>query len=281
MNLGVHVSTAGGICAAVKRARELKCTTMQIFIRSPQRTRETYLSKDEIAEFVRERKKARLDPVFVHMNYVVNLASPFRKIIRRSIKDYIEDIKECYALKAEYLVTHMGSHRDTSEAAGFRRLIKALNTIISETKDFPVGILLENVCGAGSWLGYSFLHHKKVIEKLQDPDRVGICLDTAHAYSAGYNIATKDGLDATLDEIDRLLGIKKLKMIHLNDSKDTFDSRRDRHEHIGKGKIGLQGIQRIVNHPKLKNVPLILETPKDFETADLSNLKTVRALVKK
>jgi deoxyribonuclease-4 len=194
------------------------------------------------------------------------------------VKAYVEDIKEAEALGAEYIVTHMGSHKDTSEYSGIKRLIKALNIILEETVDVEAGILLENTAGSGSWLGYKFIHQKKVLSGVVHNERVGFCLDTAHAYLAGYDIAGKDGLNAMLDEIDGLLGIERLKVVHLNDAKDPLGSHRDRHEHIGEGKIGLEGMRRIINHPKLRSKAFILETPKDSENADKKNLRIVRSL---
>jgi deoxyribonuclease-4 len=141
-----------------------------------------------------------------------------------------------------------------------------------------VGILLENTAGSGSWLGYKFSHQKEIIQDLKQKERMGLCLDTAHAYLAGYDIATKDGLKTTLDGIEKLVGMNLIKLIHLNDSKGELGSRHDRHEHIGKGKIGLEGMKRVINHPKLRNLPFILETPKKTEEDDIMNLNTVRKL---
>jgi deoxyribonuclease-4 len=174
----------------------------------------------------------------------------------------------------------MGSHKKTSEAAGLGRLTSALNIILEKTQQSGVGILLENTAGSGSWLGYKFSHQQTVLRGVKSKRRIGLCFDTAHAYAAGYDLASQDGLEHTLREIDNLLGINLIKLIHLNDSQDKLGSRHDRHAHIGQGKIGLKAMQRIVNHPKLKNIPFILETPKTSEADDLMNLKTVRKLRK-
>jgi deoxyribonuclease-4 len=174
----------------------------------------------------------------------------------------------------------MGSHKETSEEAGIKRLVEALNRILDKTKSIKVGILLENTAGSGSWLGYKFIHQREIIAGIKQKERVGLCLDTAHAYLAGYDIATKDGLEAMLDEIEKLVGTKLIKLIHLNDAKGKLGSHHDRHDHIGKGSIGLAGMKRIINHPKLKDIPFILETPKDSETADRMNLELVRKLAR-
>jgi deoxyribonuclease-4 len=206
------------------------------------------------------------------------LASPFKRLYDNSIKAYIEDIKEAANLGAEYLVTHMGSHKKDGEEAGLKRFAEALNVILDQTRKEKVIILLENTSGSGSWLGYTFEHHKMVIDSVSDKNRIGVCFDTCHAYSAGYEISSEEGLAEAIEEIDDLIGLTNLKLIHLNDTKDKLRSHRDRHEHIGKGRIGLDGFRRIVNHPKLKNIPLILETPKAGEDDDIRNLTLIRRL---
>jgi deoxyribonuclease-4 len=280
MLLGVQVSTEGKIYQAFQRARELGCNTMQIFSRNPQRWRERFLEPQDIEEFSVLKIETGIKPVFIHIPYLINLASPDSGLYRDSIKAYIEDILEAQKLKADYIVTHMGSHKNTSESAGLKRLTKALNIILEKTSKTRVGILLENTAGSGSWLGYKFQHQQAVIAGLKDKKRVGLCLDTAHAYLAGYDIATKPGLETMLDEIDRTAGLSRLKLIHLNDAKDKLGSHHDRHEHIGKGNIGLEGIKRIINHPRLRDTAFILETPKDGPAADRMNLNTVRKLRK-
>jgi len=278
MLLGVHVSTEGKIYEAVERTHQLGCNTMQIFSRNPQRWRDNFLDPKDIAEFNQRLDTFKIKPLFIHISYLINLASPNPKLYEVSIEAYIEDILEAGLLKAGYIVTHMGSHKETSEQAGIKRLIDALNIIIEKTKNCPVGILLENTSGSGSWLGYKFSHQKEIIDGLKRKERVGLCFDTAHAYLAGYDISTKDGLEGTLDEIDKLVGINFIKLIHLNDARGELGSRHDRHDHIGKGSIGLEGIKRIVNHPKLRSLPFILETPKKTEEDDIMNLNTVRKL---
>ena len=278
MILGVHVSGAGKIYEALEKANGLGCNTMQIFSRSPQRWREHFLERADIEEFRRRQEKLKIKPVFIHVPYLINLASPNPRLYQGSIEAYIEDIIEAEALGTDYIVTHMGSHKETSEESGLKRLAKALSIIIDKTKSAHVGILLENTSGSGSWLGYKFIHQKMILDSLKSKERMGICFDTAHAYSAGYDIATADGLEKTLEEIDNLVGLKLLKLIHLNDTRDKLGSHYDRHENIGKGKIGLQGMRRIINHPQLMDVPFVLETPKRTECDDENNLKTVRRL---
>lgn len=280
MILGVHVSTADKIYKACDRAHELKCQTMQIFARNPQQWSTGSLDSADVEEFNVRRKKFKIDPVFIHISYLINLASPDPKLYQGSIKAYINDIREADRLKADYIVTHMGSHKETSEEEGIQRLIVALNKIIEATKDSEVGILLENTSGSGSWLGYKFEHQQKIIAGIKDKSRLGLCLDTAHAYLAGYDISSKVGLDSMLEEIESLVGIKLIKLIHLNDAAAELASHHDRHDHIGKGHIGIEGMKRIINNPRLKNIPMVLETPKEDESSDANNLATVRKLRK-
>jgi deoxyribonuclease-4 len=280
MLLGVQVSTQGKIYTALERAHKLGCNTMQIFSRNPQQWRQDFLEPGDIAEFRCRQDKFKIRPIFIHIPYLINLASPNPRLYNASIEAYIEDILEASTLGVDYIVTHMGSHKETSEEEGIERLIAALNTITEKTKNTPVGILLENTAGSGSWLGYKFVHQRDIIKGLKDKERIGLCLDTAHAYLAGYDIATKEGLDAMLEELDRLIGLSLLKVIHLNDAKGKLGTRHDRHDHIGKGNIGLEGMRRIINHPKLRNLPFILETPKKTEEDDVVNLSLVRKLRK-
>jgi deoxyribonuclease-4 len=278
MLLGIHIYGVDKIYKVFDKAFELGCNTMQLFSRNPQRWRKNFLELKDIEEFNKQKDRFKIKPLFIHIPYLINLASPNPKLYEFSIEAYIEDIQEAHALGVDCIVTHMGSHKDTSEEAGIKRLIDALNIIIERTENTNVGILLENTSGSGSWLGYKFMHQKEIIQGLKNKKQIGLCFDTAHAYLAGYDIATEEGLKATLDEIDKLVGLNFIKLIHLNDAKGKLGSRYDRHEHIGKGNIGLKGMRRIINHPRLRNLPFILETPKKTQDDDLMNLKTVRKL---
>ena len=282
MILGTHVSGAGKIYQALDIAHDLGCDTMQIFSRSPQSWRNgSQITPEDIKEFIIRRKKHKINPVFIHISYLINLASPDLRLYYGSIQAYIEDMQEAGKLGADYIVTHMGSHKETSEDAGIKRLIEALNKILEQTKDSKVRILLENTSGSGSWLGYRFYHQHKIIKGIKEKSRVGLCLDTAHAYLAGYNLSTKAGLDKMIDEIDQMVGTKLIKLIHLNDAAGELGCHHDRHDHIGLGHIGMAGMKRIINHPKLKNIPMILETPKTTQNSDKENLALVRKLGRK
>jgi deoxyribonuclease-4 len=281
MLLGVHVSIAGHIWESLDRAEALGCDAMQIFSRDPRQWRKTRLKTEDIAEFRRRRDTGSIKKVFIHIPYLINLASPYNILYQGSLRAYIQDMKEAQALGADYIVTHMGSHKESGEKRGLKRITSALNRVLEKTKDSPVGILLENTSGAGSWLGYKFEHQRQIIDGLENKKRVGVCLDTCHAYTAGYDLASAEGFNKTVDSFDQIVGLKRLKLVHLNDTQDELGSHADRHEHIGKGRIGLDGFRRIVNDPRLGEAAFILETPKDTATADKRNLNTVRKLLKR
>lgn len=278
MRLGVQVSTAGHIYESIDRALKLGCNTMQIFSRDPRQWRRGRVLQEDIEEFKNRHKKSEIKPVFVHIPYLINLASPYNVLYKDSIKAYIEDIKEAEALGADYIVTHMGSHKKSGEEKGLKRITSALNKILERTKKSAVKILLENTAGSGSWLGYKFEHARRIIDDIENKARVGVCLDTCHAYVAGYDLATQAGYKKTFESLNEIVGLGRLKLIHLNDAKDKLASHRDRHEHIGKGKIGLECFRRLVNDKGLKDVSFILETPKDTDDADKINLETIRGL---
>jgi len=182
-------------------------------------------------------------------------------------------------LGADYFVTHLGSHVETGEEYGIDRFIDAMNEIMDKAKP-KTKILFENTAGSGSMIGYRFEHIKRIIDNLDNAENVGVCLDTAHTFEAGYDIRTKAGLDSTLKTFDRLIGLNRIKVVHFNDSLSEFGSRVDRHQHIGKGNIGLEGLKRIINHPKLKGAAFIMETPKNTEKDDKMNMRAARKITR-
>jgi len=280
LKLGVHVSIAGKIYKSIDRAVELGCNTMQIFSRNPRQWRKDLLSDEDVERFKNKVKKTKISPVVIHIPYLLNLATAKKSFFKITIKEFISDLIEAGRLQADYLVTHMGSYKGGTEKGGLSRIIQALNKILKETKGVKTKVLLENTSGSGYWLGYKFSHQKIIFDGLNRPEAVGICLDTAHAWAAGYKINEPRGLKALLDEIDQEVGLGCLKVIHLNDTQEELGSLRDRHFDIGKGKIGRRGFNLIVNHPKLRELPLILETPKKSEDEDKDNLEVVRKLYK-
>jgi len=279
MRIGVHVSIAGKIYEAIDRAEEIGCETIQMFSRNPRGWHVAEIDPKDAAEFKRRRKEAGIFPVLVHIPYIINLASPDDKLAKRSVDAYIDDLKRTDQLGAEYFVTHLGSHVGTGEDAGIKRFAANINKILKSYTPKCM-ILLENTAGSGNNLGYKFGHIKRIISGVKKKEKIAVCLDTEHAYGAGYDVATKKGLDAVLKEFDKTVGLDKLKAIHYNDSKVELGSRVDRHEHVGKGRIGKAGMKRIITHPKLKDLPFIMETPKNNPKDDIMNIKTARSYCK-
>jgi deoxyribonuclease-4 len=277
MTLGVHVSIAGGLLEAVARAQRLACTTMQIFSRSPRGGAATVRSAQDLASFDAARQSAGIAPLAVHAPYIINLASPQPQMWAQSLRLYSEECARAAQLNAEYLVTHVGSHRGDGETDGIARVAAAVTQAL-EQHPSKVMILLENTAGAGQGLGYNFEQLAAIRNAVRTKARVGMCLDTAHLFAAGFPIHTEEGLEQTLEAFDRVIGLAHLKLLHLNDSKVPFHSRVDRHWHIGEGHIGVEAFRRIVNHPRLSELPFILETPKTTEQEDQRNLATVRNL---
>jgi deoxyribonuclease-4 len=276
--LGCQVSIAGKIYNSVEKALELGCNTMQIFSRNPRQWRKASIDEEDIKIFKEKVKQAKIKPVAIHIPYTLNLASSKRKFYKITIKEFILDLLEADKLGADYLITHMGSFKGGTETGGLLRIVNALKKILKETQGVKTGILLENTSGSGRWLGYTFSQQKFVLERLEWTERLGICLDTAHAWAAGYRINNASGLDNLLGEFDNEVGLRRLKVIHLNDTKEELNSRHDRHAAIGEGKIGKYGFSLIINHSRLKSLPFILETPKKSENDDIKNLRIVREL---
>ncbi len=277
MRIGFHVSIAGKIYEAVDRADEVGCNTMQIFSRNPRGWQALTLNNYDVAEFKKRRMREDIIPLLVHIPYIINLASPEERLYKKSISAYIDDIKRADALDAEFFVTHLGSHVGQGEEEGIKNFENAINIVIEKAAPKTM-ILLETTAGSGSCLGYKFEHIAEMIAGIRDGKKIGVCLDTQHIYAAGYDIV--DDLEGVINEFDRIIGLKRLKAVHLNDSKSPLGSRVDRHEHIGKGKIGLKAFRAILNHPKLKTLPFIMETPKKSPDDDINNMKRVLRLCK-
>ena len=282
MKIGCHISIAGGIDNSIVRAEELGCSTMQIFSKNASTWREKILKKDEVESFRENLKNSNINPVFIHTSYLINLASPSDELYFKSINAFIEEMKRADLLLPDpYLITHPGAHTGAGEEYGIQRIIRALNIILKKSADLNLKtmILLEDTAGSGTHLGYTFRQLKRMIEGAKDRRRIGMCFDTCHAYAAGYDLSHQEGIEQTLEEIDKYVGLERLKVIHLNDSKFLLGSRKDRHMHIGKGYIGLEGFRMLVNHKYLKNLPFILETPKHDEKDDLKNINLVKNLI--
>ena len=274
MKLGYHVSILGGIDRAVDRAVELGCDTFQIFTRNPRSWKTKDLDEAVVEAFRRKRREARLDPVFGHMPYILNLASPEKGVYRRSVESLAEGLRRCSVLGIPMLVTHIGSH--LGAGGGVPRVVTALNEALDDGSD--VALLLENGSGSKNGVGSRFEEVGEILDGVNLRDGVGVCLDTCHAFAAGYDVGTPDMLGETLDAFAASVGLASLGLVHLNDSVGGLGSGVDRHEHIGLGQIGLEGFRAILGS-RLADFPLILETPLDERRGDAENLSVVRELL--
>lgn len=286
MKIGCHVSIARGIDNSVIRAEELGCNTMQIFSKNAATWQEKILDQEEVKRFKRNLKNSILDidPVFIHTSYLINLASPSDELYFKSINSFVEEMKRAdLLLSTPYLITHPGAHSGMGEEYGIQRVIRALNIILEKSADLNLKtmILLENTAGSGTHLGNTLGQLKSMMEGAKDRKRIGICFDTCHAFAAGYDLSNREGVEKTIENLDKNLGLEQLKVIHTNDSKYPLGSRKDRHMHIGEGYIGLEGFKIIVNHKYLKSLPFILETPKFGPGDDMKNINLVKSLVLK
>ncbi len=277
MKLGVHVSIAGSIDQSVDRAIEKGCNTFQIFTRNPRGWAYKPLNSEEISAFKFKVEREGIEPVVAHMPYLPNLASPKEDIYSNSKKALKNELKRCESLGIPFLVTHLGSHLGRGREFGIKRVSRAINEALLKTNT-DTTILLENTSGSRNSIGSSFENIAEILNELENKSRVGICFDTCHAYAAGYDLKYKAAISRTLNNFDKIIGIDKMKVIHLNDSKSGLGSKIDRHEHIGMGMIGRDGFKAILSNPVIVNLPLILETPINPKRDDLGNLKTVRSL---
>jgi deoxyribonuclease-4 len=275
--VGVHVSIAGGVDRAVDRAVEKGCDVFQIFSRNPRGWASRELSAQEAKRFAEKVESSGLRLAVDHMPYLPNLASPKDDVYAKSLQALVEELQRCRALRIPYLVTHLGSHLGSGWEAGLERIAGAIEYAFSQTKDSEVVLLLENTAGGENSMGSSFKDIGAIVERLEGK-RLGVCLDTCHLFAAGYELRRAEGVEETLDAFDQEVGLKLLKLIHLNDSAGSLGSRLDRHAHIGLGEIGEEGMMAILSDENLKELPMILETPVDNVRDDVGNLRVVRRL---
>jgi len=276
LRVGFHVSIYGSIDRAVDRAAELGCNTFQIFTRNPRQWKSTELTPETAEAFSDKVKNYDMKPVFAHMPYLPNLASPRDEVHGKSVKTLTSELERCRRLEIPYLVTHLGSHLGAGMQMGFTRLINGINQAFKVTGG-DATLLLENTAGTRNSMGSTLEDIQYIIERLSHPERVGVCFDTSHAFAAGYDLRTEETVESTVRKIDEIIGFEKLKLVHLNDSKGDLNSHIDRHEHIGMGKIGEEGFRNVLGS-RLGTLPLIMETPKDARRDDVDNLRKVREL---
>jgi deoxyribonuclease-4 len=276
VRVGVHVSIAGSLDLAVDRAKETGCDVFQMFSRNPRGWGYKPLSDHDCDTYQEKIQAAGIIPVD-HMPYLPNLASPKADIYEKSVAALTAELDRCGRLGIPYLVTHLGHHLGDGIAGGRARVISAINTALGES-DTTVMLLLENTAGEKNGVGSSFEHIRGIMDGIENHTRTGVCFDTCHAFAAGYELRTEKGLADTLSQFEDHIGIRNLKIIHLNDSKGDRGSGLDRHEHIGMGFIGENGFRNLLCHPVLSTLPLICETPVDERRDNGGNIAKVREL---
>jgi deoxyribonuclease IV len=276
--VGAHMSIEGGVHRAFERGLKAGCRTIQIFLKNSNQWKAKPLTEEDRSLFQAAQKQSDIRPVMAHDSYLINLASPDKSLQRKSIEAFIEEMKRANFLGVSYLILHPGAHVGSGIEAGIARIADALKYALDGVEP-PVSLVLENTAGQGSSLGHCFEHLAAILEKIPYQDRIGVCLDTCHLFAAGYDIRTKASYNATMQDFDRLVGVKKIWAFHVNDSKKELGSRVDRHAHIGKGFIGLEAFRCLVNDRRFARIPKILETPKgpDLEE-DILNLAILNSL---
>ena len=289
--LGAHLSIGGGLPRAVDRAVATHCEALQIFTKSAGQWRARVLPPDEIVLFRRRVAETGVQPVVAHNSYLINIAAADPALREQSLQALIEEYDRADALGLQGLVMHPGSYTTGSEEEGLQLIASGLRALLRARPDAEPLILLEHTAGQGTNLGHRFEHLAAILERLDGSPRVGVCLDTCHLLTAGYDICSAEGYAGTFRTFDRLVGLDRIKVFHLNDSKKPCGSRVDRHEHIGKGCLGLEPFERLLNDRRFARLPMLLETPKldtpesrrksDVDPWDARNLRTLRRLIRK
>jgi deoxyribonuclease-4 len=282
-SLGAHISIAGGVAQALWRGRETGCDVIQIFTKNAMQWGAKPLTQADCTAFLKARQETEIRSVVAHGSYLINLASSDDGLYERSQEALWEEMQRAEALELPYLVMHPGSPRGGGEEEGVDRIARAINLVHHRGAGMRVMILLETTAGQGATLGNRFEHFARIIGRIEADERVGVCLDTCHIFAAGYDISTLAGYETTLGEFDRVIGLARLKVMHLNDSKAAAGTRVDRHEHIGLGLLGLDAFRSLLQDPRLADLPFILETPKGKTTSgedwDCVNLRVLRELL--
>jgi deoxyribonuclease IV len=281
MLLGAHMSIGGGAHRAIERARSIDCTAMQIFVKNNMQWFARPLRREEIFAFLEHRQRGELLSVFAHANYLINLAATNPQFHANSLRALSEELTRADQLELPFLVLHPGAHLGAGEEAGLNRIVASIDEVLRRIPKVKTRIALETTAGQGTCLGHRFEQIAYIIENVREPDRVCVCLDTAHVFAAGYDIGSEPATRKMFREFDRLIGLDRLVAIHVNDSKTARGSRVDRHQHIGKGRIGLDAFRFIVRDRRFRKIPKVLETPKGKELReDVVNMKTLRALAR-
>jgi deoxyribonuclease IV len=276
--IGFHAPIKGGVHNALIVAKDTGCDTVQLFSRNPRGWLAKPLTLEDVLLFRKTRRLTKISPVLIHCNYLVNLAAADTAMLEKSRVSFREEVERAILLGVDYLVVHPGSARGSCEADGIAKCAQSLKIACKQLKLGSLRILLENTAGQGDCIGHRFEHLHEIMNACPKLP-LGVCFDTAHAFTAGYDIREEDGLEALIDKLQRTVGTRNVRAIHFNDSRAVYNSRVDRHWHIGEGHIGSDALRRVARHPKLKHAAFILETPYDDPRADLQNLEMLRSFV--
>lgn len=276
MRIGAHLSVGKGFDGAAMTAARLGCETFQVFSRSPRGGKARTIGEEEMARMRHNMLETGIGPLIIHVPYFVNLASPEDRILEYSVAVVRDDLQRAGQLGAPYVVTHPGSFKGPL-GTGLDRLAGCISLLLDEWPE-SVMLLLETMAGSGSEIGFEFSQLGEVIRRLGGDGRLGVCLDTCHAFAAGYDLRSEEGIGRTLDELGEKVGLERLRVVHLNDSRFPIGSRKDRHEHIGKGLIGLEAFQRFINNERVASLPMILETPIGDESEYISEIETIKRI---
>jgi deoxyribonuclease-4 len=276
--LGAHMSIGGGVQRAIERARSIECTAMQIFVKNNMQWFARPLQRTEIRAFLEHAQRRELAAVFAHANYLINLAATNPQFHANSVRALAEELIRADQLGLPFLVLHPGAHLGAGEAAGLEKVVASIDQVFRGIPKVKSRLALETTAGQGSCLGHAFEHLAEIMARVREPERLCVCLDTAHVFAAGFDLTTAAGTQKMFRTFDRVIGLEHLAALHLNDSKTERGSRVDRHEHIGKGKIGLEAFRLIMRDRRFRKIPKVLETPKGKELReDVENLKVLRS----
>ena len=284
VRVGFHVSIAGGISNSVHNAKKLGCSAFQIFSRNPRGWTAKPLLTDEVRSFKNRLCASGIEKksVIVHMPYLPNLSGPPGELYERSVKILTEELERCKLLGICYLVIHLGSHMGRGSTSGINQLVNALRTaIVCSKSEKEVVVLLENNVGQKNSVGGTLEELRLILDRLDSSKQFGVCIDTCHLFASGYDLRTKQDVNIIVEKIKAIVGLNELRIIHLNDSKGGLGSNLDRHEHIGLGSIGVEGITAFLNHQAIQALPIIMETPIDATRGDEQNLQVVLDMIKK
>ena len=279
--LGAHMSIAGGVDKALIQGKKIDCDVIQIFTKSSRQWAAQPYSEEEIRNFHQNHKETGVGTVVAHDSYLLNLGSPDEDLRKKSVRAFIDELERCETLSIPYLIAHPGSHSGAGETEGIKTIGQSLGEVHAACSGFKVKVALEITAGQGTNLGYTFEQIRAIIEATSQNDRLKVCFDTQHAFTSGYDIRSREGYERTFAHFDEIIGLELLAAFHLNDSKKEFHTRVDRHEHIGKGHIGVEAFRWLLNDSRFWGLPMCLETPKGPDLKeDRENLTLLRSLIR-